>query len=77
MPKNPCHMEQGQRVRTKRTLDLGADGRVEKGTIGVLESENNSPYMPYLVRFDQGTYAFQDGEIEEADDPSHEGMKNG
>ena len=70
-------MKAGQRVRTKRTLDLGDEGRVEKGAIGVLESENNSPYMPYLVRFAQGTYAFQDGEIEEADEPSAEGMKNG
>jgi hypothetical protein len=70
-------MEVGQRVRTKRTLDLGADGRVEKGAIGVLESENNSPYMPYLVRFVQGTYAFQDGELEDVDDAGADGMKNG
>jgi hypothetical protein len=70
-------MEVGQRVRTKRTLDLGADGRVEKGAIGVLESENNSPYMPYLVRFAQGTYAFQDGELEDVDDAAADGMKNG
>jgi hypothetical protein len=56
---------------------MGADGRVEKGAVGILESENNSPYMPYLVRFEQGTYAFRDGEIEEADEPSGEGMKNG
>ncbi|HKW44400.1 MAG TPA: hypothetical protein VJN22_02010 [Candidatus Eremiobacteraceae bacterium] len=70
-------MEVGQKVRTRRSLDLGAEGRVEKGSIGVLESENNSPYMPYLVRFEQGTYAFQDGEIEEADDSAGEGMKNG
>ena len=77
MPKNQYHMELGKRVRTKRTLDLGAEGRVEKGTVGVLESENNSPYMPYLVRFEQGTYAFQDGEIEEADEPLSDGMKNG
>jgi hypothetical protein len=70
-------MEVGQRVRTKRTLDLGADGRVEKGAIGVLESENNSPYMPYLVRFEQGTYAFQDGELEDVDDSAADVMKNG
>ena len=70
-------MEVGQRVCTKRTLDLGADGRVVKGAIGVLESENNSPYMPYLVRFEQGTYAFQDGELEDVDDAAAEGMKNG
>jgi len=77
VPKNPSHMKAGQRVRTKRALDLGTEGRVEKGTIGILESENNSPYMPYLVRFEQGTYAFQDGEIEEADEPSAGGLKNG
>jgi hypothetical protein len=60
-----------------RSLDLGAEGRVEKGTIGVLESENNSPYMPFLVRFEQGTYAFQDGEIEEVIEPSADALKNG
>ena len=70
-------MEVGQRVRTKRTLDLGTEGRVEKGAIGVLESENNSPYMPYLVRFEQGTFAFQDGELEDADEATADGMKNG
>lgn len=70
-------MEIGQRVRTRRTLDLGVDGRVEKGAVGILESENNSAYMPYLVRFEQGTFAFYDGELEDADAPSSEGMKNG
>jgi hypothetical protein len=66
-------MELGKRVRTKRALDLGDDGRVEKGAIGVLESENNSPYMPFLVRFTQGTYAFQDGELEDVDDQPSKG----
>jgi len=59
-------MEVGQRVRTLRTLDLGGDGKVEKGTVGVLESITNAPYMPFLVRFEQGTFAFEDGELEEA-----------
>ena len=61
-------MDVGDRVRTLRTLDLGSGGgRVEKGAIGVLESVTNAPYMPFLVRFDNGTFAFQDGEIEPAD----------
>jgi hypothetical protein len=59
-------MEIGQRVRTLRALDLGAGGKVEKGAVGVLESMSNGPYMPFLVRFEQGTFAFEDGEIEEA-----------
>jgi len=59
-------MEVGKRVRALRTLDLGAGGKVEKGAIGVLESMTNGPYMPFLVRFEEGTFAFQDGEIEEA-----------
>jgi hypothetical protein len=59
-------MEVGQRVRTLRTLDLGTEGKVEKGAVGVLESITNGPYMPFLVRFDNGTFAFQDGELEEA-----------
>jgi hypothetical protein len=58
----------GTRVRTLRTLDLGSGGKVEKGAIGVLESDSNSPYMPFLVRFESGTFAFQDGEIEPAGD---------
>ncbi len=61
------HMEVGQRVRTKRALDLGDSGKVEAGAVGVIESTSNSPYMPFLVRFEQGTFAFEDGEIEEAD----------
>lgn len=58
-------MQIGQRVRTLRKLDLGSDGLVEKGTVGVLESTSNSPYTPFLVRFPQGVFAFEDGEIEE------------
>ena len=60
-------MEVGDRVRTLRTLDLGAGGKVERGAVGVLESVTNGPYMPFLVRFETGTFAFQDGEIEPAD----------
>lgn len=61
-------MEVGDRVRSKKTIDLGGEGRVESGAVGVLESVTNSPYMPFLVRFDTGTFAFQDGEIEPASD---------
>jgi len=60
-------MEVGNRVKALRTLDLGSGGKVEKGSVGVLESVTNSPYMPFLVRFESGTFAFQDGEIEPAD----------
>jgi hypothetical protein len=63
----PSHMEVGERVRTKRALDLGVDGKVAAGAIGVLESITNSAYMPFLVRFEKGTFAFQDGELEEVD----------
>ena len=65
-------MEVGKLVRTLRSLDLGEGGRVEKGAVGVLESMNNGPYMPFLVRFPNGTFAFEDGEIEEieAETPS-------
>ena len=59
-------MEVGERVRTLRSLDLGDAGRVDKGAVGILESMNNGPYMPYLVRFPSGTFAFEEGEIEEA-----------
>ena len=59
-------MEVGERVRTRRALDLGSDGKVDKGAVGVLESVTNSPYMPFLVRFENGTFAFQDGELEPA-----------
>lgn len=61
-------MEVGERVRALKTVDLGSDGKVERGAVGVLESMNNSPYMPFLVRFDSGVFAFQDGEIEPVDE---------
>jgi hypothetical protein len=60
-------MEIGQSVRALRSLDLGDAGKVEKGAVGVLESMNNGPYMPYLVRFPSGTFAFEEGEIEEVE----------
>jgi hypothetical protein len=61
-------MDVGDRVKTLRTLDLGSSGgRVEKGAVGVLESVTNAPYMPFLVRFENGTFAFEDGELEPAD----------
>ena len=61
-------MEVGDRVRALKGIDLGNEGRVERGAVGVLESVTNSPYMPFLVRFDSGVFAFQDGEIEPATD---------
>jgi len=61
-------MEVGERVRTLKGIDLGSDGKVERGAVGVLESVTNSPYMPFLVRFEEGTFAFQDGELEPASD---------
>lgn len=60
-------MDVGQKVRALRTIDLGDAGKVERGAIGILESMNNGPYMPYLVRFDTGTFAFEEGEIEEVE----------
>lgn len=54
-------------MRTLKAFDFGSEGRVDKGAVGVLESVTNSPYMPFLVRFDTGTFAFQDGELEPAD----------
>lgn len=60
-------MEVGKRVRSLRGLDLGAGGKVAKGDVGILESMNNGPYMPFLVRFPQGTFAFEDGELEDAE----------
>lgn len=58
-------MEVGKPVRTLRGLDLGTGGKVEKGAVGILESMNNGPYMPFLVCFPQGTFAFEDGELED------------
>ncbi len=63
-------MQVGKRVRALRSIDLGDAGKVEKGAVGVLESMNNGPYMPYLVRFPSGTFAFEEGEIEEAEPDS-------
>lgn len=54
-------------MRALRSIDLGAEGKVEKGAIGILESMNNSPYLPFLVRFPTGTFAFEDGEIEDVE----------
>jgi len=61
-------MQVGQRVRSLVTIDLGSEGKVEKGAVGVLESVDNSPYMPFLVRFPTGTFALEDREIESLDD---------
>ena len=61
-------MDVGERVRALKTVDLGSEGKVERGAVGVLESVTNSPYMPFLVRFESGVFAFQDGEIEPVDD---------
>jgi hypothetical protein len=63
-------MEVGQKVRALRGLDLGDAGKLERGAVGVLESMNNGPYMPYLVRFPSGTFAFEEGEIEEVEGQS-------
>ena len=57
-------MEVGKPVRVLKSIDLGAEGKVEKGAVGILESMDNSVYMPFLVKFPQGTFAFEDGEIE-------------
>lgn len=61
-------MEIGEQVRALKAFDFGSDGKVEKGDVGVLESVTNSPYMPFLVRFQNGTFAFQDGELEPVTD---------
>jgi hypothetical protein len=63
-------MQVGKRVRALRSIDLGEAGKLEKGAVGVLESMTNGPYMPYLVRFDNGKFAFEEGEIEEAEPDS-------
>lgn len=63
-------MEVGKRVRALRSIDLGDAGKVERGAVGVLVSMNNGPYMPYLVRFDSGQFAFEEGEIEAAEPDS-------
>ncbi|MDE2572917.1 MAG: hypothetical protein KGM44_10415 [bacterium] len=56
----------GQRVRLKRDLDLGGEGRVPAGTVGILKSAENSSYLPYLVEIEGKTYAFEDTELEPA-----------
>ena len=61
-------MDVGQRVRLRRTVDLGSEGKIEAGAIGVVESVNNSPYLPYLVKFDHGELALEDGDIEEIEE---------
>lgn len=60
-------MELGKPVRVLKAIDLGSDGKVDKGAVGILESMSNSPYMPFLVRFPQGSFAFEDGEIEDVE----------
>lgn len=60
-------MEIGKPVRVLKGIDLGKEGKVERGEVGILESMTNSPYMPYLVRFEQGRFAFEDGEIEDVE----------
>jgi hypothetical protein len=64
----PHGMEVGKPVRLLRSLDLGDDGKIDKGAVGVLESMDNSPYLPYLVKFPQGSFAFEDGEIEDVEE---------
>ena len=66
-PRKCSTVEVGNLVRTLRNLDLGDAGKVERGAVGVLESMSNGPYMPYLVRFPNGTFAFEEGEIEEVE----------
>lgn len=66
-------MELGKPVRVLKAIDLGSDGKVDKGAVGILESMSNSPYMPFLVRFPQGSFAFEDGEIEDVEQPDQRG----
>lgn len=61
-------MQLGQSVRLLRTIDLGSEGRVDKGGIGVVQATDNSPYLPYLVKFPQGFLAVEDGDIEEVNE---------
>jgi len=51
-----------------RTVDLGSEGKIDAGTIGILESVENSPYLPFLVKFPQGSLALEDGDIAEIDE---------
>ena len=66
-------VEIGKPVRVLKGIDLGAEGKVEKGAVGILESTSNSPYMPFLVRFPQGSIAFEDGEVEDVESPESHG----
>lgn len=61
-------MRVGQRVRLLRTIDLGGEGRVEAGALGVVESTDNSPYLPYLVKFEAAQLALEDRDIEEVEE---------
>jgi hypothetical protein len=61
-------MDVGQKVRLVRTIDLGSEGKIDAGTIGILESMENSPYLPFLVRFPQGALALEDGDIEDIEE---------
>ena len=65
-------MEVGKPVRVLKGIDLGDQGKVEKGDVGILESMNNSVYMPFLVKFPNGTFAFEDGEIEDVPESPRE-----
>ena len=67
-PLEDIQLEVGHKVRALRTIDLGSEGKVEKGSIGILQSMDNSPYMPFLVKFPTGSFAFEDGELEEVED---------
>ena len=60
-------MDVGQRVRLLRAVDLGSEGKVEAGAIGVVEATDNSPYLPYLVRFGASKLALEDRDIEEVE----------
>jgi hypothetical protein len=69
LSNNDGLMEIGKPVRVLKAVDLGSEGKVEKGSVGVLVSTSNGPYMPFLVKFPQGSFAFEDGEIEDVDEP--------
>jgi hypothetical protein len=66
-------MELGKPVRVLKGIDLGSGGKVEPGAIGILESMSNSPYMPFLVKFPNGSFAFEDGELEDVEPDNQHG----
>jgi len=66
-------MEVGKPVRVLKGIDLGTEGKVEKGAVGILESMSHSVYMPFLVKFPHGTFAFEDGEIEDVPEVQRDG----